>query len=376
MPITNGEQIVATDFIDESERDATPANDEGRVPKLEDNGQIANAFLQIYNISTSVSYSSEIAPNFALFGKYEATAQDDGVSIATPLNMPAGSEITISLKMVNDETYTDNDNFLYVNAKPTTLDKDYVYTFTITRLTAGGYSLSWERYMYINKSIKFVGSASQAGGTSATISLTSLTGGIGTSAIENDVVMILVSSTDITQTISLVTSGFTQLDEQREANDTRDSCSAVFYKVMGGTPDTSVEVTSTGSYAIIAYVMRGVNPSNPIASPTVGNALTNSNHINPNEIDEPGLSGSYIFALGAGSNDTNSAVISTTPSGYTNNIFRNSLGGNVVVATFASARWDPESAGQLRNPGEFTQNSGGSNESSTSFTIALTPADE
>ncbi len=117
MPITNGEQIVATDFIDESERDATPANDEGRVPKLEDNGQIANAFLQIYNISTSVSYSSEIAPNFALFGKYEATAQDDGVSIATPLNMPAGSEITISLKMVNDETYTDNDNFLYVNAK-------------------------------------------------------------------------------------------------------------------------------------------------------------------------------------------------------------------------------------------------------------------
>lgn len=45
MAIANGEQIVASDYINESEKDATPANDEGKVAKLESDGRISNSLL-------------------------------------------------------------------------------------------------------------------------------------------------------------------------------------------------------------------------------------------------------------------------------------------------------------------------------------------
>lgn len=40
MAITAGQDVEATAFIDKSERDATPANDAGRVPKLEADGKL------------------------------------------------------------------------------------------------------------------------------------------------------------------------------------------------------------------------------------------------------------------------------------------------------------------------------------------------
>jgi len=46
MAIIQDENILAEDFINESEKDATPANDEGRVAKLEDDGKISPVFLQ------------------------------------------------------------------------------------------------------------------------------------------------------------------------------------------------------------------------------------------------------------------------------------------------------------------------------------------
>ena len=45
MSITAGQDIVTTDFINESERDATPANDAGRVPKLEADGFLDPTFI-------------------------------------------------------------------------------------------------------------------------------------------------------------------------------------------------------------------------------------------------------------------------------------------------------------------------------------------
>lgn len=45
MSITPGSDGDASDFIDESERDSTPANDAGRVPKLESDGRLHGAFL-------------------------------------------------------------------------------------------------------------------------------------------------------------------------------------------------------------------------------------------------------------------------------------------------------------------------------------------
>jgi len=45
MPIIIGQNGVASDFINESQKNATPSNDEGRVPKLEDNAKISAKFL-------------------------------------------------------------------------------------------------------------------------------------------------------------------------------------------------------------------------------------------------------------------------------------------------------------------------------------------
>lgn len=45
MSITTGLNGDASDFINESERDGTPANDAGRVPKLEDDGYLSPAWL-------------------------------------------------------------------------------------------------------------------------------------------------------------------------------------------------------------------------------------------------------------------------------------------------------------------------------------------
>ena len=46
MSITAGSDIKASDFINDSQRDATPANDTGRVPKLESDAKIARTFLR------------------------------------------------------------------------------------------------------------------------------------------------------------------------------------------------------------------------------------------------------------------------------------------------------------------------------------------
>jgi len=46
MPIITGQNGVASDFINESQKNATPSNDEGRVPKLEANAKLNNAFIE------------------------------------------------------------------------------------------------------------------------------------------------------------------------------------------------------------------------------------------------------------------------------------------------------------------------------------------
>jgi hypothetical protein len=372
MAINVGSNALASDFIVTS----SGGTSSGKVPKLESDGRISNTFFKKFKISTVTSYSVEIALNFANFEQYEATAQNHAVSFATPVNMGIGREMTVSLKMVSDRAYSDTDNFFYTSTPPTTLEKDYVYLFTIKRISSSGYAVSWSRYLYINKSIKFVGSNTQIGSVSSTISLTALTGGIGSSAIEGDIVMILVSSTDNAQTISMVTGGFTQLDIQRNSNDTRNTASAVFYKVMTGFPNATVNVSSTGSYAIIAYVLRGVNTSTPTESTTVGTTGVDSNLVNSPAISTPTTSGAYILTLGAGSSDTNAATRTGTPSGFTNSVFINSQVGNVVLAVCASARWTPESPAGVINPSNFSFSDGGSSESFSAFTIALKPADE
>lgn len=64
MAISPDEPIVAEDFINESEADPTPANNEGKVPKLEANGKVHSSFLSgagvLYGESSAADDDYEI----------------------------------------------------------------------------------------------------------------------------------------------------------------------------------------------------------------------------------------------------------------------------------------------------------------------------
>lgn len=56
-----GETITSTDFINVAERDATPANDAGRVPKLESNGFLSKYFLNEFDGTITYNEAGDVA---------------------------------------------------------------------------------------------------------------------------------------------------------------------------------------------------------------------------------------------------------------------------------------------------------------------------
>jgi len=69
MSITAGQDIVTTDFINESERDATPANDAGRVPQLESDGYLHRNFIRDVSVRVKRATAFQMA----------AAGLDDGI---------------------------------------------------------------------------------------------------------------------------------------------------------------------------------------------------------------------------------------------------------------------------------------------------------
>lgn len=53
MSITSGQNAVASDFINQAAKNATPANDAGRVPKLESDGKLAGFFTKNGQVLTA-----------------------------------------------------------------------------------------------------------------------------------------------------------------------------------------------------------------------------------------------------------------------------------------------------------------------------------
>jgi len=113
-----------------------------------------------------------------------------------------------------------------------------------------------------------IGGASGSTTTGVTVSLTSLTGGISSTAVENDIVLAFVgigSTSDIN--VSMATSGYTELADLY-GNAGKDANLGVFYKIMGSTPDTTAESFRSGdsahAQALAVHVFRGVDLTTPI----------------------------------------------------------------------------------------------------------------
>lgn len=171
--------------------------------------------------------------------------------------------------------------------------------------------------------IQFVGYAT--GGsldtTAYSISLTSLTGGIGSAPIAGDVVVLVNTTVNGSTDTDLTTSsGYTELADLNQI-ETWYVGMYVGYKVMGATPDTSITgITAAndtnGGSGGIAYVLRGVDPVTPIDVAIVTAQGANSYIPNAPSIT-PVTAGALVIAMGGSSGIAFGRSL-THPAGYSN----------------------------------------------------------
>lgn len=147
--------------------------------------------------------------------------------------------------------------------------------------------------------------------TAQAISLTDLTGGSDTAPSAGDLVVVFYqinTASDIA--LGVDTAGYTEVAELY-SNDTEDTNLSVSYKVMGGTPDTSVTVSAPSASdrdcVGVIFVFRGVNTTTPIDATTTTATGINSLLANPPSIT-PVTAGAWIVAGGASGNNGQAGV--------------------------------------------------------------------
>jgi hypothetical protein len=159
--------------------------------------------------------------------------------------------------------------------------------------------------------IEFVGSKSAdlsaTGGANVNIPLNSgLTGGIGSAVQAGDLVIVsAMQGHSTTVTLSVTdpsAAAYTLIGSQLNINDTTDANLRMTYKFMGGTPDASVNVSSSISYTTssggaIVYVFRGVDTTTPLDVAAVTATAIDSGLVNPPAIT-PVTSGAVVVVAG------------------------------------------------------------------------------
>lgn len=207
------------------------------------------------------------------------------------------------------------------------------------------------------------------------VSLTALTGGISASAAAGDLVIvgsnIVGINTNSPQYPAVTTSGYTSIADLF-ADDTREVNTNIAYKVMGGSPDTSVMVgnlagNAGGPITAAVHVWRGVNPSGLFdATTTTATGIDSTASVPP--AITPVSPGTVIVVMGTTSTNTNNFVITSEPSGYSN--FQVSAGmaaSGYGSTAFASKAW----TSGTETPGGFGTSGTNASSSWTGVTIAL-----
>lgn len=198
--------------------------------------------------------------------------------------------------------------------------------------------------------ISFIGSASASAinGGDATITLPSSQSG--------DLVVVAYAVGDndnVDFNMGMTTAGYTEVADLH-ADDTQDCDLGVYWKVMGGTPDTTAVCSGFGgtdaAVAAVACVFRGVDNGTPMdVTPTTATGI-NSNIPDPPSIDHNNPSGVWTIAIGAFGHTSGNAVTTTAPTSYTNKIDKSeddTSDVTVAMASFSTPS-DPE------NPAVFT----------------------
>ena len=223
----------------------------------------------------------------------------------------------------------------------------------------------------------YVGGATCSGtGATYSCSLTALTGGSGSAAIANDLVIVVTGWASAANGDPGVTTptGYTEVYDLYRS-DTRDVNISVNWKVMGGTPDTSVTVrgynNAANGGATAVHVWRGVNTTTPmdVAPPT---GVTAGNASRP---DSPAITpittGAMVLSVGMGTGDA-TPLAQTTPTGYSNGRSVAGTGSTMsVIANIASKTWSGSGA---EDPAAWTGGETSTSDSWAAGTLALRPA--
>lgn len=222
----------------------------------------------------------------------------------------------------------------------------------------------------------FVGykSDAEAGGTATyQFSLTTLTGGIASAPAEGDIVIVASAVGAVADiNLQMSTAGYTELVDLY-SNDTSDANLAVYYKVMGSVPDTSVTIVESGSTsyasAAVVHVWRDIDPTNPIDVTSTTATGTNGSNANPPAITTA-TENAVVLAVGAGVEDGDNGATVFTSTGLSNFI---SVGSNdtysITVAMGSITTTTPTTV----DPAAFTSSRSSTSESWAAATVALRP---
>jgi hypothetical protein len=207
--------------------------------------------------------------------------------------------------------------FEFVDGVAPTLSPGYDYLFEFNKINSAINikTINHGRFDYSGSKTfpVFIGSGGvgQANGGSGSVDLTALTGGTSSTASENDIVVITVHYESASSGIpTMTTSGYTQI-ASGFANDSVDSQVAVFYKIMGATPDTTAVYAASGdtggATSATLMVFSGVDLTTPI-DVTATTTITTSTVI-------PAFS-----SITASSSTTGSILIGAAGGGHTQDV--------------------------------------------------------
>lgn len=206
--------------------------------------------------------------------------------------------------------------------------------------------------------------------TTATTVNFALTGGLASTPATDDIVIVSygVGST-VNATIGVNTAGYTEIAELY-VSDTYDANLSVSYKVMGATPDTSVDISATGLNSdggyVVIQVFRGIDTTTPMDVTAATATGGNSGIPNPAAIT-PTTVGAEIVVIGA--------TASTGGVTYTAAYLTNFLTASNTAATndiTVGAGWVDWTSGAY-DPAAFTVTGSANTQSWAAVTLALRP---
>lgn len=212
----------------------------------------------------------------------------------------------------------------------------------------------------------------RAGSTSTSNVTFSLTGGTNSTPQAGDLVIIGCTVASQARTPACAISGYTAQTQINANGTTYDTSLNVSYKFMGGTPDTTFTLPSTGNIADAqrwtVQVWRSVDSTTPLDVAMVSASGTATGRPNPGSIT-PSTSGAYVGIIGAGAAATGAAY--TAPANYTTGFLTGTTADtNDAMIGSGYRSW----TSGAEDPAAYTGGTTNAADSWAAFTYALRPA--